>query len=177
MNDNFLRIQKIQMPVTVWVHPEGIVAGVIFLLPPVPDSPSGEQPWDVLNDPANFLVIKRDDSEGVRFYNKNAIVRLEYEGAMRAPAESGGPPACRLTMMDGSLIEGECSAVLPVERSRLYDFMNDTTERFLKLYVDGGKMTLINKSYVVSISPLDQQAPAVPPGGSHAGEPAGRATR
>ena len=106
MDDNIFRIQKVRMPVTVWVHPEGLVSGAIFLHPPYPDSPRGEQPWDILNESADFLVIKRDDLEAVRFYNKNSIVRLEYGEAM--PERTVDKPLpCRLILMDGSLIEGE----------------------------------------------------------------------
>ncbi len=63
-------------------------------------------------------------------------------------------------MMDGSMIEGEICKATPVERSRLYDYMNDTSERFLKLRHDATEVLLINKSYVVYISSVEVRAHA-----------------
>ena len=40
-----------------------------------------------------------------------------------------------------------------------YDYMNDTRERFFKLRFTGGDMSLVNKSYVAYISPLEVAAP------------------
>ena len=160
MSYSSLKIPKQQVPMTIWVHPEGRVIGAIFLNMPGPDSHGTEQPWDVLNESADFLVIKRSDPEGVRFYNKSSIVRVEYRDNARFPAEDGRALACRIIMMDGSLIEGEFCKVLPAEQSRLSDYMRDTRERFFKLRLAGGDMTLVNKSYVVYISELEAQARA-----------------
>ncbi len=177
MSHSSLRIPKQQVPMTIWVHPEGRVAGAIFLNLPGPDSHGTEQPWDVLNESADFLVIKRSDPEGVRFYNKSSIVRVEYRDDARFAAEDGKPLPCRVIMMDGALIEGEFCKALPEEQSRLSDYVRDTRERFFKLRLAGGDMTLVNKSYVVYISELEGRPRAVQPGeaGSAAGDPLGLA--
>jgi len=155
MSQSALKIPKQQVPMTIWVHPEGQVAGAIFLNLPGSDSHGTEQPCDVLNESADFLVIMRSDPEGVRFYNKSSIVRVEYRHDTRFPAEDGKSLPCRVIMMDGALIEAEFCKVLPAEQSRLSDYVRDTRERFFKLRLAGGDMTLVNKSYVVYISELE----------------------
>lgn len=162
MDDNSLKIPKTKVPVTLWVHPDGRVLGSMFINPPSPDQ-HGEQPADLLNGASDFVVVELDDPGRVRFYNKSAIVRVEYwEAVETVDPMAGGhrPQPCCLNMMDGSVIEGEIWKSAPVERSRLYDYMNDATERFLRLHVGRGEIVLINKSYVVSISPLNQETSA-----------------
>jgi hypothetical protein len=149
-----LKILKRQMPVTLWVHPEGRVVGSMFLTFPSSDSDGGERPADVINRDVDFLVFKLEDTEEIRFYNKGSIIRVEYWDG--GPEEqSGRPQPCRITMMDGALFDGEIRKQLPEEHSRLYDYMNDTRERFLNLHLGAGNVALINKSYIVSISSIE----------------------
>ena len=152
MDDNSLKIPKKPMPVTLWVHPEGRVVGSIFLHLPGAET-TMEQPLDVMNEKTDFLVIQREAPDGVVFYNKGSIVRLDYWDASEASCADGQPLPCRMLMMDGSVIDGALSKAAPIERSRLYDCMNDTSERFLKLRTGVNEIVLVNKSYVVCISP------------------------
>jgi len=156
MDDSSLKIPKKPMPVTLWVHPEGRVVGSIFLHLPGADASHVEQPLDVMNEKTDFLVIQRDPPEGVVFYNKGSIVRLDYWDAAEHSCADGQPLPCRVTIMDGSVIDGALSKAAPIERSRLYDCMNDTSERFLKLRTGVSEIVLVNKSYVVCISPAPE---------------------
>jgi hypothetical protein len=160
MNDGSLVIPKKRVPVTLWIHPEGRVQGSIFVHMVGNDSTQDEQPSDVINEVADFVVIEREDPGETRFYNKSSIVRLQYQDAVSSPMNEGRPQPCRITMMDGLLIEGEIYKATPVEHSRLYDYMNDTDERFLKLRPGGAEVLLINKSYVVYISAVEVRAHA-----------------
>jgi hypothetical protein len=156
MDDSSLKVPKQQIPITLWIHPEGFVLGSMFVHLPGADALHAEQPWDVINEPADFVAIKRDDPDEVRFYNKSSIVRMQYASEATPASHDGQPLSCQITMMDGSLIDGEICKATPVERSRLYDYMNDTGERFLKLRA-GGEVLLVNKSYVVYIRASDAQ--------------------
>ena len=158
MDDGALKVPKRQVPVTLWVHPEGRVVGSMFVHFPSPDSSHSEQPWDVINEAADFVAIRLDDPEEMRFYNKSSIVRVEYRDGATSLLAEGRPLPCMITMMDGSLIEGDICKATPVERSRLYDYMNDTGERFLKLRSHDVNVLLVNKSYVVYISAVDAPA-------------------
>jgi hypothetical protein len=152
--DNPLRIVKRRLPVTLWVHPEGRVVGNIFLHLGGEEPRDSEAPWTVLNEPTAFLVVERHDPDETRFYNKQAIVRVDFIDPDHAES-AGTPLTCGVTLMDGLLLEGEICKAMPVQRSRLYDYLNDTSDRFFELRLAGGERSLINKSYVVSISPRD----------------------
>ena len=58
-------------------------------------------------------------------------------------------------MMDGSLLEGEIREPLPEDRSRLYDYLNQVRTRFIRLRVDGDRVFLVNKSYVIHATAVD----------------------
>lgn len=170
MDEGSLQVPKKQMPVTLWVHPEGRVLGALFLRLPEAEGDRGEEPADVLNECADFVVVKLDNPDALCFYNKRSIVRVEYfDGTCRQT--EGRPAGCRVNLMDGSTMDGEIIKSLPRERSRLYDYMNDDSEHFLKLCLSDGTVVLLNKNYVVSILPLERdetvtEPPEPAPGGS-----------
>jgi len=155
MIDSNLKVPKQQMPVSLWVHPEGRVLGHMFLSIPDPDSRGRERPEDVLNSRLDFLVFKLQNSNQIRFYNKSSIVRVEYNDAQMARDYSAQPRPCRITMMDGALLDGEICKALSAETSRLYDYLNDAAERFLPVTLSGANVALVNKAYIVSVSPLE----------------------
>jgi len=152
MSAGSFKVPKQQMPVTLWVHPEGRVLGCMFLTFPNPELGATEQPGDVINSAVDFLVFKLEGTGEIRFYNKSSIVRVEYWDGQSLSDQGARPQPCRITMMDGALFEGEICKALPEENSRLYDYMNDTQERFLTLRLPGGNVALINKTYIVCIS-------------------------
>lgn len=153
--ENPLKIPKVEKAVTLWTHPDGLVLGSIYLHLGEPDRPGGEDPWAVMNGPEDFLVVRRQEPEELRFYNKASLIRVEYAEADRGGGDAGKGLPCRVHMMDGSLIDGTMRKSLPPERSRLYDYMNTDNPRFLKLYVDEGSVCLINKNYVGYIMTRD----------------------
>jgi hypothetical protein len=155
MSTHSFKVLKRQMPVTLWVHPEGRVLGSMFITFPSTESGGKEQPADVINKDVDFLVFKLEGTGDIRFYNKRSIVRVEYWDAEPLADEDARPQPCRITMMDGALFDGEIHKTLPEEHSRLYDYMNDTRERFLTLHLVGGNVALVNKSYIVFISSLE----------------------
>jgi hypothetical protein len=155
MSADSLKVPKQQMPVNLWVHPEGRVLGCMFLTFPNPELGDAERPADVINSTVDFLVFKLDGTGEIRFYNKSSIVRVEYWDGQSSLDQGARPQPCRITLMDGALFDGEICKALPEENSRLYDYMNDTQERFLTLRLAGGDVALINKSYIVCISSLE----------------------
>lgn len=161
------RNQRYQIPkalrqVTLWVHPEGRVIGSLFLNFHTKNGAGVEDPFDALNEPTPFLALQRTDPEELRFYNKRAIVRVEYQVEDHEEEEEPPPEGvtmlrCQLSMMDGSLIEGTVQQQLPPSRARLYDYLNMANERFAKLYMEDGYACLVNKSYIVCVSHLDDR--------------------
>jgi len=56
---------------------------------------------------------------------------------------------CVVEMMDGSLVEGEIREVLPPEHSRLFDYLNQSDNHFIKLHTGEREVCLVNKSYII----------------------------
>ncbi len=153
MHPESLKVPKRLKQVTLWVHPEGAVVGDLFLRLPSSEDEAEEEPLEVLNQPDPFLVVKCDGPEDIRFYNKHSIVRVEYPFDADAVAEDVDTRHCILQMMDGSNMEGTIRRVLPPDRARLFDYLNLGGERFLKIDCSDGRTYLINKLYIMSVTP------------------------
>ena len=122
-----LKIPKKLKLVTLWVHPEGRVVGSLFLRPQSANRAGEEEPLEVLNTPDPFLVLKRDQPDELRFYNKSSVVRVEYEDEEPVLLPNVDPLPCTLHLMDGSLIAGTIQKALPPDRSRLLTISISTT--------------------------------------------------
>ena len=150
MKDKPLKIAKALREVSMWVHPEGLVSGSIFVTIGE-DTGSQEDPRYVLNEDSPFLVLKRKTPEELRFYNRASIVRVEYEDIKPDGGKYTHLP-CRVHMMDGSIIDGDIIEVLPTDRERLYDYLNQGQERFIRLYTSDNEVCMVNKSYIIQIT-------------------------
>lgn len=145
-----LKIAKALRQVSMWVHPEGLVTGSIFVTVGEDDG-SHEDPSYVLNDTSPFLVLQRKKPDELRFYNRASIVRVEYEGKKPTDLKYITLP-CIAHLMDGSVIDGDIIEVLPNDRSRLYDYLNQVQERFVRLYTAEDQICMINKSYIIQVT-------------------------
>ena len=153
MHRDLLKIPKKLKQVTLWVHPEGRVVGSLFLRPLGPNVPREEEPSDVLNTADPFLVLKRDNPDELRFYNKSSVVRVEYEEETPEAAREVQILSCTLHLMDGSLIAGTIRKALAPDRSRLFDYLNLHDERFVKVNYDDDSVCLVNKAYITCVTP------------------------
>jgi len=145
-----LRIAKALRQVDMWVHPEGLVKGAIFVRVGE-DNTTQEDPRYVLNADKPFLVLCRENPEEVRFYNRSAIVRVEFED-QRPAGNSATVIPCRLHLMDGSLIDGEIIEVLHPDHARLYDYLNQAEDRFIRLYIGETQVCMVNKNYIIQVT-------------------------
>jgi hypothetical protein len=152
-----LKIPKKLKQVTLRVHPDGTVIGSFFLSHHRKRTSGAEEPIDVLNQSHPFVVVQREEPDELRFYNKASIVRVEYDEEFSPQLDNITPLYCRLHMMDGSLIDGCIRRPLPPDHARLSDYLNLTEERFIKMHTKGGQLWLVNKSYIVYVTPLDEQ--------------------
>ncbi len=157
MHSTHLRIPKKMKEVMLWVHPTGAVVGSIFLYFKGQGENAVEDPLDVLNHEDPFLVLHREAPDEIFFCNKNSIVRVEYADKGAPDPVSAVVIPCRLHMMDGSIVDGIIKESLPPENSRLFDYMNISDERFIKLHVDEHYRCLINKAYIVRVVPRDPE--------------------
>jgi hypothetical protein len=153
-----VKIPKKLRQVSLWIHPEGQVIGSLFLKGQTKRPGSVEEPLTVLNEPSPFLVMQREAPDELRFYNKASIVRVEYQEEKPLSRPGLKPLHCRLDMMDGALIEGSVWRELPPRYSRLYDYLNISSERFMKLHVEDDNVCLVNKAYIVCVTHLHERA-------------------
>lgn len=147
MTQHTLKIPKTRKEVKLWVHPEGLVIGSLFVREQGENHLGIEAPDQVMNQESHFVVLYMNKPSELRFYNRNSIIRVEYDDEKTDP-----PPkdiiSCRLTLMDGSLIDGEIRESLPPDYSRLFDYLNQNSERFIRLYIENNQICLVNKSYI-----------------------------
>ncbi len=148
-----LKIPKNLRKVTLWIHPEGRVVGSLFLRPQSSRASGEEEPVEALNTLDPFVVVKIEQPDELRFYNKNSVLRVEYDDDGSAADLAGEPLHCMLHLMDGSFIPGIIRKPMSPDRSRLYDFLNLREEQFVKIHCDGGGLCIVNKSYIVCVTP------------------------
>ena len=54
--------------------------------------------------------------------------------------------------MDGSLIDGEIIEVLHPDHARLYDYLNQAEDRFIRLYIGETQVCMVNKNYIIQVT-------------------------
>jgi hypothetical protein len=157
VNKMNLKVAKTEKEVSLWVHPDGMVKGSLFLLEQSKEHAGQEQPIEVLNQDAPFAVVRLHNPEQLRFYNRTSIIRVQHEvDASTKNSENDTVISCVIHMMDGSLLEGKIKETLPAERSRLFDYLNKEKTRFIRLYFSDTEVCLINKSFINYVSPADE---------------------
>lgn len=154
MTASILKINKTPHQVRLWVHPEGLVVGSLFLKQDDAEQQPEESPNEVINQADPFVVLRREQPDEVRFYNRSSIIRVEYAASENDIEDNATTLHCRLMMMDGSMLEGYISETLPADQSRLYDYLNKTNVRFIRLFLNNKEVCLVNKSYIIQVSPL-----------------------
>lgn len=154
MTASILKINKTPYQVRLWVHPEGLVIGSLFVKQDNTEKVAEESPYEVINQAEPFVVLKREQPDEVRFYNRSSIIRVEYTATEKDVVDNATTLHCRLMMMDGSILEGFIKEVLPADQSRLYDYLNQSSDRFVRLFLNEKEICLINKSYIIQVSPL-----------------------
>ena len=155
MTTDHLKIPKTLKEVILWVHPEGRVVGSLFLREQSVHHAGAEEPLEVLNQGEHFVVLQREEPTELRFYNRASIIRVEYPGDKPPCDGAQGTKAlpCQLNMMDGSLIAGTICEPLPPDHSRLFDYLNRDPDRFIRIYLDEQTVCLVNKAYIIQVSP------------------------
>jgi hypothetical protein len=147
---NPLRIAKAMRQVSMWVHPEGLVKGAIFVAMGE-DQATQEDPRQVLNADKPFLVLCRENPDEIRFYNRAAIVRVEYDDESTHDEKATVIP-CRIELMDGSALAGEIIEILPADHARLYDYLNQSQERFIRVFTSANQVCMVNKNYIIKVT-------------------------
>ncbi len=158
MDTASLQIPKDRLVTSLWIETEGRIIASFFLLPQSDRHAGPETPQDVLNAPEPFVVVLHEDPQEPRFYNKDAIVRVHYQEPRR---EDEGVERtvlhARLGLRDGSIVEGEVRELLQPEHRRLYDYLNLSDNRFIRIYEAGSEdqVVLVNRDHIIRILPVN----------------------
>ncbi|MDZ7747691.1 MAG: hypothetical protein U5K43_01695 [Halofilum sp. (in: g-proteobacteria)] len=159
MSNESYRIQKREEPVTLWVHPDGPVKGKLYLQEQSDRGERPEHPVEIMNTDVPFIVVHCEDPDETRFYGKRAVVRVHHEPMEGEPETSDITVVpCELRLMDGSLLSGTIREFLLPEHRRLFDYLNQRGEPFLRLHLDDGGICLVNKAYIVRAAELEDVA-------------------
>lgn len=153
MDQDALRIPKTMQRADLWIYPAQCVSGSIFLHLQSSRHAGPERPADVLNQPEPFLVFRSETPDELRFYSKRRIIRIQYFDEQQPPLPADVTMlACRLLLTDGVTLAGSINEFLPPGRRRLFDYLNNLEETFVRLYLEAGVVCLINKDHIVHAS-------------------------
>jgi hypothetical protein len=155
MAETRLKIPKFLKEVTLWVHPEGRVIGSLFLREQSINHAGLEEPIEVLNQEQPFIVLQLHSPDELRFYNLSSIVRVENANDEATTADTTLDLACTVHLMDGAMIPGIIRERLPQDHSRLFDYLNRASDRFVKIHCDDDTVCLVNKSYIIQVTGPD----------------------
>jgi hypothetical protein len=142
-----------RVPVRFPSGPEGPVDAAFFLPPTDPRGAQGL--LGRLNDADAFLPVSV--SGGIRLWAKSAIAMFASVEPLEELSElesfQARPCALRVRLRGGALVTGTVYVVLPADRPRLLDFLNEK-DRFFALATDSG-VVVVNKDWIESVEPLD----------------------
>jgi hypothetical protein len=111
---------------------------------------------DRLNDSAEAFLPVRSGEDRL-LLNKSGMVTIQVEGTaeeVMGPEHAAGREVpVRIGMAGGAGLVGRLLIVMPLERSRVVDYLNDVQEFFP--LIGEGQVTLVQKRFVVSVRELE----------------------
>lgn len=145
------RVPQHEVPVEVMLRNGKSCSGFMYV-PAAGVNPEPVPLQDRLNDEERYLPFSRDGITEI--VNKRSIlwVRLRVPAALREVSESNSTHRVCVELDCGSVVEGAVHYAMPLERSRLLDFLN-VAPRFLELS-DDDALTLVNSDFVLRIHAL-----------------------
>ena len=154
-----LKVPKRRVPVSLTLAGGVHTRVALFLADAVPGLSDHERLCDLLEDDAPFLPALDLESGAITFISRAALVVAEAGAdAERGPGDELGLPtefAVEVMVVDGQRLRGHVSYVLPPDRARLVDFLNDGRQ-FLPLYGDGDTVRFVHKRRVCRVDLLER---------------------
>jgi hypothetical protein len=153
-----LRVPKRRTPVEV-ILPGGAVRQVVVFLSEFASHHAGaERLSDLLNGTDDFVPALELEGDRLTFLNRAGIAaaRVAPEVEEDANAADGATipteHEVEITLVDGTVLKGLVTYVLPPDRSRLNDYLNESPP-FFKL-LEGKHLSLVNKRHVSRVVAL-----------------------
>ena len=150
------RIEKSRCPVVVTTHSGESIPGEMFLQPFGHRDGGMERPLDILNSDEPFFPLALSENETVLIAKEQVVeVSIDHDPSDSAESEVlSRPTVIEVRLISGATHAGAIFMQLPLERSRLLDFLNRDSQRFLTLYGTERRL-LINRRVIERVRPLD----------------------
>jgi hypothetical protein len=147
MND--YRVEKLEVPVTLFLADGVVHEGILFLSPFSPSHSGPQRMVEMFRETDVFFPFK-DKSGRFALVNKSSITHVRYP-TQDEDTEFGDRNRVRLTFYGGELLEGEITIAMPAGKSRLQDYVN-STPGFFCLYSHDAHY-IVNGDLIREISP------------------------
>lgn len=150
------RIEKSRSPVVIKTHSGETITGEMFLQPFARPDGGTERPGDILNGGDPFFPVSMPDGELILVAKEQVLELVTDVGRDEYDERSkfARPAVVEVRLISGERHAGAIFLELPVEHSRLLDFMNRDDERFLTLH-GSDHLILINRQMIEHVRPLD----------------------
>lgn len=153
-----LRVPKRRTAVEIQLQGGAIHRVAVFLGDFASGHAGPERLSDLLNGPGGFVPAYDLEADAMTFLNRDglAVARLPAVFETEANDQHTLPTEheVEIVLDDGSRLRGLVSYVLPTERSRLIDFLNEAPLFFRLLEQD--QVALVNKKYVARVALIEQ---------------------
>jgi len=147
-----LRVPKRRAQVEVLL-PGGAARQVTVFLAEFAGGHAGhERLSDLLNAAGEFVPAVDVATDAMTFINRQSVAaaRVAREWEIGDDLAGGEEHEVEIALSDGTSLRGTVHFVLPPERSRLLDFLNDA-QPFVRLAQED-KVTLVNKRHIARVS-------------------------
>ncbi len=149
-----LRVPKHRLAVEI-VLPGGARRRVaVFLAEAAAGHEGPERLSDLLNGAEDFIPALDEEAGVMTFLNRAAVALARVPGGAEAePGDEFTLPTehqVEITLVDGTRLSGLVSYILPADRARLVDFLNQKAP-FLRLVENGG-VTLVSRRHVARVA-------------------------
>jgi hypothetical protein len=148
-----LRVPKRRAQVEILMPGGGTRQVTVFLAEFASAHGGHERLSDLLNAPGDFFPALDAASDGIIFINRHVIAAASVSHEWETDPEPGSQEHEVEIWLDGAQpLRGKVHFVLPPERSRLLDYLNEA-QPFVRL-AQSDKVTLVNKRHIARVSKL-----------------------
>jgi hypothetical protein len=153
-----LRVPKRRTPVEIQLNGGAVHRVAVFLGDFAHDHAGPERLSDLFNGLGDFVPAYDLDSDAMTFLNRAGVAVARLSGYIEPDtAEQHTLPTehdVEIVLNDGGTLRGLVSYILPPEKSRLIDFLNDAPLFFRLL--EQNSVALINKRHVARVALVEQ---------------------
>ncbi len=147
MND--YRVEKLELPVMLFLADGVVHDGVMFLSPFSPSHSGSQRLVELFREADTFCPFKDKDGR-FSLVNKSSVTHARYP-VQDEEETYGDRIKVRLTFYGGELLEGTIIIAMPAGKGRLQDYVNSTPGFFCLLTEDAHY--IVNDDLIREISP------------------------